>query len=52
MYLAAHFYLDIFVGSILGTLTTIFCFALMRRWSNRSFKIERRFPRANESPIA
>ncbi len=52
MYLAAHFYLDIFVGSILGTITTIFCFALMRRWSNRSFVIERRQPPANESPIA
>jgi membrane-associated phospholipid phosphatase len=39
MYLAAHFYLDIFVGSLLGTVTTLFCFALMRRWSNRSFRI-------------
>lgn len=42
MYLAAHFYLDIFVGSILGTIGTLFCFALMRRWSNQSFRIERR----------
>ena len=42
MYLAAHFYLDIFVGSLLGTVTTLFCFALMRRWSNRSFRIVRR----------
>lgn len=41
MYLAAHFYADIFVGSILGTLGTIFCFALMRRWSNQSFTIVR-----------
>ena len=40
MYLAAHFYADIFVGSMLGTSTTMFCFALMRRWSNRSFRIE------------
>ena len=39
MYLAAHFYADIFVGSILGTTGTIFLFALMRRWSNRSFRI-------------
>ncbi len=42
MYLAAHFYADIFVGSMLGTITTMFCFALMRRWSNRSFRIETR----------
>ena len=41
MYLAAHFYADIFVGSMLGTLITIFCFAMMRRWSNRTFRIER-----------
>ena len=41
MYLAAHFYADIFVGSMLGTIGTIFCFALMRRWSNRSFTIVR-----------
>lgn len=41
MYLAAHFYADIFVGSMLGTLGTIFCFALMRRWSNQSFVIVR-----------
>jgi membrane-associated phospholipid phosphatase len=39
MYLAAHFYLDIFVGSMLGTIGTMFCFALMRRWSNQSFRI-------------
>lgn len=42
MYLAAHFYADIFVGSMLGTLGTIFCFALMRRWSNQSFVIVRK----------
>jgi membrane-associated phospholipid phosphatase len=41
MYVAAHFYADIFVGSLLGTLGTIFCFALMRRWSNKSFVIVR-----------
>lgn len=52
MYLAAHFYLDIFVGSILGTITTMFCFALMRRWSNRSFTIERRYARTNQPPTA
>jgi membrane-associated phospholipid phosphatase len=39
MYLAAHFYLDIFVGSLLGTVGTMFCFALMRRISNQSFRI-------------
>ena len=39
MYLAAHFYADVYVGSLLGTTTTLFCFALMRRWSNRSFTI-------------
>ena len=41
MYLAAHFYADIFVGSMLGTVGTVFCFALMRQWSKRSFRIER-----------
>ena len=39
MYLAAHFYADVYVGSLIGTTTTIFCFALMRRWSNQSFEI-------------
>ena len=39
MYLAAHFYADVYVGSLLGTTTTIFCFALMRRWSNESYNI-------------
>lgn len=39
MYLAAHFYADVYVGSLLGTTATLFCFALMRRWSNRSFRI-------------
>jgi membrane-associated phospholipid phosphatase len=52
MYLAAHFYLDIFVGSMLGTVTTLFCFALMRRWSNRSFRIERSYTRTNQPPLA
>ncbi len=39
MYLAAHFFADVYVGSMLGTTTTLFCFALMRRWSNQSFHI-------------
>lgn len=39
MYLAAHFYADVFVGSIVGTTTTLFCFAMMRRISKRSFII-------------
>lgn len=39
MYLAAHFFADVYVGSMLGTTTTLFCFALMRRWGNRSFTI-------------
>jgi membrane-associated phospholipid phosphatase len=39
MYLAAHFFADVYVGSMLGTTTTLFCFALMRRWSNQSFTI-------------
>ena len=51
MYLAAHFYADIFVGSMLGTLGTIFCFALMRRWSNRSFQIERRVSGRDHPPL-
>lgn len=51
MYLAAHFYLDIFVGSLLGTVTTLFCFALMRRWSNRSFRIAARDGHS-EKPIS
>lgn len=37
MYLAAHFYADVFAGSIVGTTTTLFCFAIMRRISRRSF---------------
>ena len=41
MYLAAHFYRDVYVGSIIGTTVTIFCFALMRQWSKRSFEITR-----------
>ena len=39
MYLAAHFYADVFVGSIVGTTATLFCFAMMCRISNRSFII-------------
>lgn len=39
MYLAAHFFADVYVGSLLGTASTLFCFAIMRRWSNQSFKI-------------
>lgn len=39
MYLAAHFFADVFAGSMVGTTTTLFCFALMRRWSNQSFTI-------------
>lgn len=50
MYLAAHFYLDIFVGSLLGTIGTMFCFALMRRWSNQSFRIERRSAGTKQAP--
>lgn len=52
MYLAAHFYADIFVGSMLGTIGTIFCFALMRRWSKRSFRIKRGQPNRNLPPLA
>lgn len=51
MYLAAHFFADIFVGSMLGTVTTMFCFALMRRWSNRSFRIETRRAGMTEPPL-
>lgn len=40
MYLAAHFYADIFAGSMLGTITTIFCFALMKHFGKRTFVIE------------
>ncbi len=39
MYLAAHFFADVYVGSMLGTTTTLFCFALMRRLSNQSFTV-------------
>lgn len=52
MYLAAHFYLDIFVGSMLGTVATIFCFALMRRWSNQSFEIVTRRGDTMEKPTS
>jgi len=51
MYLAAHFYADIFVGSLLGTISTLFCFALMRRWSNRSFVIVRGGVNQQAQPI-
>ena len=51
MYLAAHFYADIFVGSMLGTIGTIFCFALMRRWSNHSFRIVRGGAGRNAPPL-
>jgi len=51
MYLAAHFYLDIYVGSILGTVTTIFCFALMRHWSKRSFQITARTQERHHPPL-
>lgn len=51
MYLAAHFFADIFVGSMLGAITTLFCFALMRRWSNRSFVIERRRKEQKHPPL-
>lgn len=47
MYLAAHFYADIFVGSILGTLGAILCMALVCRVSNRSFRIVYARPNRN-----
>ncbi len=50
MYLAAHFFADIFIGSMLGTMTTIFCFALMRRWGNRTFRIETRSASSMNKP--
>lgn len=37
MYLAAHFYADVYFGSLIGTSTTLFFFALMRRISNQAF---------------
>lgn len=40
MYLAAHFFADIFVGSMLGTVTAIFCFELMKRFGKRTFVIK------------
>ncbi len=52
MYLAAHFYADVYVGSLIGTTTTMFCFALMRRWSNRSFQIVPGMAYRNEPPIS
>ena len=39
MYLAAHFYADVYVGSMLGTTLTLLCFALVRYWSKGSFNI-------------
>ncbi len=51
MYLAAHFYADIFVGSILGTVGCVFCMALMRRWSKRSFRIVRTSVNRKKPPL-
>jgi membrane-associated phospholipid phosphatase len=39
MYLAAHFYVDVYVGSLVGTTTTLFCFALIRKLSGRPIGI-------------
>ncbi len=37
MYLAAHFYADVYAGSVVGTLTTLGIFALMRRLQSRFY---------------
>jgi membrane-associated phospholipid phosphatase len=37
MYLAAHFYADVYVGSIVGTLTTLGVYALMHRLQPRFY---------------
>lgn len=50
MYLAAHFYADIFVGSLLGTLGAVLFMALMRRLSKRSFRIVYARPNRNITP--
>jgi membrane-associated phospholipid phosphatase len=39
LYLGAHFFADVFAGSIVGTTVTRFCFAILRRFSNWSFTI-------------
>jgi membrane-associated phospholipid phosphatase len=38
MYLAAHFFLDVYVGSIIATIFTISVVALMNRYHGRFFK--------------
>jgi membrane-associated phospholipid phosphatase len=51
MYLAAHFFADIFVGSLLGTLGAILCMALLRLWSGRSFRIVLAAPNRKNPPL-
>lgn len=40
LYLAAHFFLDIFVGSIIGTTVSALCFMLIQRWSRGVLSFE------------
>lgn len=51
MYLAAHFYADIFVGSLLGTIGSVLCMALMRHVGKRSFRIVHPQPNRKTPPL-
>ncbi|MBS1614755.1 MAG: phosphatase PAP2 family protein [Bacteroidetes bacterium] len=40
LYLAAHFYLDIFVGSLIGASVSALCFELIQLWSRGALRLE------------
>ena len=46
IYLAAHFFLDVYVGSIIGVIFTILVVAIMRRYPHHFYRKQRIHPKA------